>query len=221
MIDYKVSANNITGNIMVEGPFPEGSIAVKFPDHERKQKQYCSLFVHKASVESAIDTLRCISADKPIIVNQALFVFSLTNLMKCFQSSKKFAMIDETKFSKFAPQIYPDYEQFKEWRNKYFIHEENSMIEATAFLVVAPEGHKTVLGGPASVVWKRVLVDYISEGRRLEAVLQEVWKFIIQEIDTIGEVFNREYGMKSRDEVMAYDLGKDIELISEGRKDTK
>ena len=121
MYEYKVTFDRKNNLFILESEhIPNGSIAVNIPDSDKRKKQFISLFLHKADVEEGIDFLRCISADKPIQINQALFIASLSNMMKCFQTSSACNMISEEKFTKAFPLETAEFYRYKEWRNKHY-----------------------------------------------------------------------------------------------------
>lgn len=207
MIDYRISFDQINNRFVIESEdIIEGSIAVNIPDSDKRKRQFISLFLHKADVEEGLDFLHCISMDKHIQVNQALFISALTNLMKCFQSTPVCNMLSEDRFARAYPVESKELERFKNWRNKHFIHDENSMREAIAFLFVAPEGCENPLGGLPSVIWNRSPVDFLSEGRQLEVLMQALWRFIQEEIDKVGAAMFEEYKTKTREELLGYGI---------------
>lgn len=205
MREYNVSFDGKNNRFILESEdIVEGSVAVNIPDSDKRKKHFISLFLHKADVEEGIDFLHYISADKPIQINQALFMASLTSMMKCFQTSSACSMISEDRFIKDFPLETIEFYKYKEWRNKHFIHDENSMRQAIAFLFVSPEEAEETLGGLPSVIWNRVPIDFLLEGRRLEILMQALWKFICGEIDKIGQSLLDEYKQKSREELLSF-----------------
>ena len=102
------------------------------------------------------------------------------------------------------PHESKELDRFKNWRNKHFVHDENSMREASAFLFIAPDESENILGGFPSVIWNRAPIDFLQEGRKLELFMQALWKFIVTEIDKVGQIIMNEYSTKSRDELMSY-----------------
>ena len=207
MIDYRISFDQINNRFVIESEdIIEGSIAVNIPDSDKRKKQFISLFLHKADIEEGLDFLHCISMDKHIQVNQALFISALTSMMKCFQSTLVCNVLSEDRFAKAYPTESKELERFKSWRNKHFIHDENSMREAIAFLLVSPESHENPLGGFPSVIWNRTPIDFLNEGRQLEVLMQALWRFAREEIDKIGKSMFEEYKVKTREELLAYGI---------------
>lgn len=207
MIDYRISFDQINNRFVIESEdIIEGSIAVNIPDSDKRKRQFISLFLHKADVEEGLDFLHCISMDKHIQVNRALFISALTNLMKCFQSTSVCNMLSEERFSRAYPTESQALERFKNWRNKHFIHDENAMRNAIAFLFVTPEGCENPLGGLPSVIWNRTPIDFLSEGRQLEVLMQALWRFIREEIDKVGAAMLEEYKAKTREELLEYGI---------------
>jgi len=209
MREYNVLFDHRNNRFVLESEdIVEGSVAVNVPDSDKRKKQYISLFLHKADVEEGIDFLRCISADNLIQINQALFIAALSSMMKCFQTSSACSMISEDKFIKAFPLETTEFYRYKEWRNKHFVHDENSMREAIAFLFVSPEGKKETLGGLPSVIWNRAPIDFLLEGRQLEILMQALWKFICDEIDKLGQSLLDDYKIKSREELLAFGVAQ-------------
>lgn len=207
MTDYKISFDSTNNRFIIESEeIVEGSIAVNIPDSDRRKKQFISLFLHKADIEEGLDFLHCISMDKHIQINQALFISALTNMMKCFQSTSVCSMLSEERFIKAYPLESKELDRFRNWRNKHFIHDENHMREAIAFLFVSPDGYDNPLGGFPSVIWNRAQIDFLGEGRQLEVLMQALWRFIREEIDKIGRSMIDEYKAKTREELLAYGI---------------
>lgn len=177
MLTYKVTKIPGIRAFKIEGDFMPGSIPVNIPDDDKLKIKFISRFLQKNNIEHGIDALKCISSENQGLINQALFVFALGNLMKCFQQSAACVMLDEKKYEKGFPNVYPEYIRFKNWRNKHYLHDENSMTEAFAFFLVAPDGVGQKFGGPPSVVWDNVFVDYFKEAECLERVMQAAWKY--------------------------------------------
>lgn len=204
MTTYDVFVDPVTEKLIVNGNFMPGSIAVKIPN-EKKVAQFTSYFLHKADIEAGIDYLTGISLNNHIKVNEGLFIAALTMLMKCFQSSESRGQLNEDAFKKFAPEVAECFDKYKNWRNKHFVHDVNSMIETTAFLLIAPEPCEEIFGGDPSVVWNRVPVDYLVESRSLYNVMQCVWQFIVSKIDEIGTSIHADYRDKSKDELLQFE----------------
>lgn len=204
MLTYKVTKIPEIKAFKIEGDFMPGSIPIRIPDDEKLKTKFVSRFLQKNNIEHGIDALKYISTKNKTLVNQALFVFALGNLMKCFQQSAACVMLSEKKFEKGFPDIYPEYIRFKDWRNKHYLHDENSMTEAFAFLLVAPDDTGPKFGGPPSVVWDNVPVDYAKEAECLEKVMQAAWKYCISEIDETGDKLLKQYEPVSRAELLSY-----------------
>ena len=214
MIDYKVYCDPVNKQFFIESDdIVEGSVAVDIPDSDSRKNQFISLFLHKADVEEGLRFLYCISTCNHALVNQALFMSALSNMVKCFQGTLVCKQLDEKRFIKECPIAGKEFERFKSWRNKHFIHDENNMREAIAFLIVAPEGHEHTLGGPPSVVWNRVAIDYLKEGRKLEGLMEELLQYIRKRIDDMGKSMLDEYNARRREELLSYGMPK-IELAT-------
>lgn len=201
MQEYQIFEDPQNHQFIIEGNIVPGSIAVELPDGKLKN-QFVSYFLHKADIEAGIDFLNCISLNNHVRANEGLFTAALSMLIKCFQSAESRVMIDENAFKRYAPNAADDFDKYKAWRNKHFIHDENSMIETTAFLLVAPESHIELFGGLPSVVWHKAPINYIAEGHILYEVMQSVWKFCASKIDQLGEKITGQYKDKTRDELL-------------------
>ena len=78
------------------------------------------------------------------------------------------------------------------------------MTETISFLLISPEGSKDIFGGPPSVVWNSVQIDYVQEGRQLEHLLQEIWKYIVEKIDKQGASIEEDYRNCAREGLLAF-----------------
>ena len=202
MNEYEVSIDS--EGIIIKGEFVLGSIPVNIPGNNAKKRSFISLFLNKRDIEHAIDYLRCISLDKYITVNEGLFVSALAMFSKCFVSSKNRIGLDKDGFKKHSPRYAALFDKYDSWRNKHFLHDENRMIEPVAFLLVSPEGSEKAYGGPPSVVWNNIVIDYVTEGEQLEELLEEVWRYCAYRIDKVGDSIAKEYNSLSRDELLKF-----------------
>lgn len=203
MIAYDVQLDQQNG-IIIQSDIIPGSCAVNIPDLNKKKKQYISLFLNKKDIERGIDYLNCISLNNCNAANEGLFISALAMFAKCFASSGSRTRLDRNAFKKFSQQSAELFDRYDAWRNKHFLHDENRMIEASAFLLIAPEGNEKIFGGPPSVVWNSVQVNYIQEGRQLEKLLQEVWRYIVHRIDEHGQSIEKDYCNSTREELLAF-----------------
>lgn len=203
MIEYKTQIDPQNG-VTIQGDFVPGSIAVNIPDTNKKKKQFVSYFLNKKDIERGIDYLNCISLNNNSIANEGLFISALAIFAKCFVSSKSRVGLDKEDFKRFSPQSVELFDQYNAWRNKHFLHDENSMTETISFLLISPDGNENIFGGPPSVVWNSVQVNYIQEGRQLERLLQEVWKYTVSRIDRQGNSIVEDYCNCTRDELLAF-----------------
>ena len=203
MIDYSMQIDSQNG-VVIQGDFIPGSIAVNIPDSNKKKRHFISLFLNKKDIERGIDYLNCISLNNHPIANEGLFISALAMFAKCFVSSESRTGLDKDGFKKFSPQSVKLFDQYDAWRNKHFLHDENSMTEAIAFLLVSPEGSESVFGGPPSVVWNSVQINYIQESRQLENLLQEIWKYVVHLIDKVGDSLTKDYSEGPREKLLEY-----------------
>lgn len=200
MIEYKVLADDPQKGLVVQGNFAPGSIPVNIPHSNPKRKQYISLFLNLRDIEAGIDYLQCISPNNHLRINEGLFISALALSAKCFVTSESRIGLDKQGFKKYSPQSKPIFDRYDAWRNKHFLHDENSMTEAIAFLLVSPAGSENVFGGSPSVVWNSVQVNYLQEGKQLESLLQEIRKYIMSSIDKKGDSIAQEYCNCTREE---------------------
>lgn len=204
MIEYKVLADDPQKGLVVQGNFAPGSIPVNIPHSNPKRKQYISLFLNLRDIEAGIDYLQCISPNNHLRINEGLFISALALSAKCFVTSESRIGLDKQGFKKYSPQSKPIFDRYDAWRNKHFLHDENSMTEAIAFLLVSPAGSENVFGGPPSVVWNSVQVNYLQEGKQLESLLQEIRKYIMSSIDKKGNSIAQEYCNCTREELLSF-----------------
>ena len=209
MINYKVIRDDVNKYFKIEGDFIPGSKAVKIPADTDKSKnlhhQYISFFLSKSDIDAGIDYLNCISLNNHPRANEGLFIGALSRYYKCFQHSNARVALDKVAFKRFSPQCATEFERFENWRNKHYIHDENGMIQACAFLLVAPNDYPSKFGGPPSVVWNSVSVDYIYESKNLQSLMQETLRYIEKRIDKISSMILEELDSFSHDELLALD----------------
>lgn len=130
MIEYKVLADDPQKGLVVQGNFAPGSIPVNIPHSNPKRKQYISLFLNLRDIEAGIDYLQCISPNNHLRINEGLFISALALSAKCFVTSESRIGLDKQGFKKYSPQSKPIFDRYDAWRNKHFLHDENSMTEA-------------------------------------------------------------------------------------------
>lgn len=207
MLEYEVSRNQESKCFQIKGNFLPGSKAVIIPIDTAKrkniQRQFVSFFLNKADIEAGIDYLKCISLNNHPRANEGLFVGALSVYFKCFQSSSARVALDEAAFKKISPQLSDEFDRYKNWRNKHYIHDENGMTQACSFLLIAPKGCSSKFGGTPSVIWNSAPVDYIREGQCLLNLMQETWKFTVQKIDETSNEIMEEMDSLSHDDLLS------------------
>lgn len=216
MVDYEVLVDNESGSFVVKGPFDQDAIPVEIPLDDVNRKQFVDLFLHKGDIERGIDFLRCISIDKNIIVNEGLFIAGLNNCMKCFKYSKSRSKLDKNIVFAGNQDLLENFIVFEKMRDQHFDHDENGMLQATAFLLASPKSEKA-FGGSPSVVWNRTMLDYYNEGQRLQGVMQYIWLFLCQEIDRTGDLIENTYINYSKEDLISLKTPQ-IELASTSSK---
>ena len=212
MIDYQVSLDKKNNSFIVYGQFDPNSLPIEIPESKPYRKQFIDLFLHKADIERGIDFLQCISIDKSATVNEGLFIAGLNNCMKCFKYSQARSKLDKTKVFSENEQMLQSFLFFENMRDKHFDHDENGMLQATAFLLIY-DNDENMFGGPPSVVWNRAELNYYFEGIKLQEIMQFVREFIIKEIDTLGNQIEEYYRTYTKEELMKLKTPK-IELAS-------
>lgn len=207
MLNYEVSQDEANGCLIVRGEILQGSKPVEIPINNAKQenlkKQFISFFLHKKDVEIGINYLDCISLNNHPRANEGLFVGALSVYFKCFQNCDARIAINEDAFKRNFPQVADHFDRFKQWRNKHYLHDENGMTQTCAFLLIAPGDNPEKFGGPPSVVWNSVGVDYINEGHCLRSVMQATLNFIVGRIDSVGNEIEKEVENLTKSELLA------------------
>lgn len=192
MINYQVTFDKENNRFLVEGPFAENAIPVEIPMDNPQRKDFIDLFLHKADIDRGIDFLQRICSMNDTTLNEALFVAGLNNCMKCFKKSKSRTKLDKVEVFSDNQRLYDIFVMFETMRDKHYDHDENGMLQATAFLLVCSDGER-LFGGPPSVVWHRVKLDYCLVGQMLQEVMLFVQQHLCHKIDTIGKAIERAY----------------------------
>lgn len=196
MIPYDVTIDEANHCFIVKGDFNPNAIPVKIPDAQLDKQSLVDYFLYKADVDNAFSYLRCISADKDFLLNEALFVAGLNSGMKCFKASNArtgIRKIDKREFLKVYPDSSDDLVYYESVRDKHFIHDENEMTQPTAFLLLNPVGSKEKFGGPPSVVYNVTRLDYYVESQRLQNFLCSVGNYIVDHIDRLGDKIAKDF----------------------------
>lgn len=205
MIKYQVADIPEAKAQLVKGDFLPGSIPVRFPENEKTYRRYKSLFLNQKDIETGLDSLFLVREELHPQIVYSLFTTALVNLIKCFQKNDDRVSLNEHTFLKRNKAIKQSFTKFKNWRNNYFVHDGNGTMDSRAFLFVAPESSGKTLGGRPSVVWRTVLsINYLQEAKELEKVMQCVWRFIVGEIDSMGNLLYEKYSKKTREELLGY-----------------
>ena len=213
MIDYEVITDGENGCFIVKGPFGPNSVSVQIPDDNLLKKQFIDMFLHKADIERGIDFLQCISNDKPVTVNEGLFIAGLNNCMKCFKYSSSRGKLDKKQVFDNNEQILEEFTDFEKMRDKHFDHDENGMLQAVAFLLIDSETDNT-FSGPPSVVWNRARLNYYLAGARLQEIMQYVRNYIATQIDIIGNQIINYYKGYPKNELIKWETAR-IKLASD------
>lgn len=196
MIPYDVTMDETNHCFIVRGDFNPNAIPVKIPDENLDKQSFVDYFLYKVDVDNAFSYLRCISADKDSRVNEALFIAGLNSGMKCFKPSNArtgIRKIDKTEFLVAYPNSSDNLIYYESVRDKHFIHDENEMTRHTAFLLLNPAGSPEKFGGPPSVVYNVVKLDYYTEAQRLQQFLCAVWNYIVRKIDQLGDKITKDF----------------------------
>ena len=203
MQKYDVQIDPSNHAFVIRGDFNPEAIAVNLPKEDPERDKYTSYFLHKDDFEKSVNFLMCVSADKPGIINKALFITALNYYLKCFKYSKSRIKIDIDDFCGNGTWQKTDLAYFEALRDRHYMHDENGMTEVTAFLLVNPETDPERTG-PASVVWNRVELDYYNESDRLRKLVG--WSIINVEsiMDIISSSINTRYKNKQRSELLSF-----------------
>jgi hypothetical protein len=216
MILYDVTIDELNHCFIIKGNFNPSAIPIKIPDEQPDKQSFIDYFLYKADIDNAFSYLQCISADKNFCINEALFLAGLSSSMKCFKESKArkgIRKIDRNKFITAYPNSSGDLEFFESMRDKHFIHDENEMTQPTAFLLLNPIGSPEKFGGPPSVIYNSVKLDYYTESQRLQQFLCSVRNYIIGEIDCLGDEIAKSFKDVQYEKLVQYGPA-DIKLAS-------
>lgn len=216
MMDYEVLIDREQKRFIVKGSFDADAVPVDIPESEPNRKQYIDLFLHKADIERGMDFLRCISTDQNSIVNEGLFIAGLNNCMKCFKHSNSRSKLDKSVVFANNEEMFTRFLEFEKMRDKHFDHDENGMLQATAFLLISPNEERT-FGGLPSVVWNRAALNYYVDGQKLQDVMQYILQFIRNEIDKVGSLIEATYSCYSKEQLMSLKSPR-IELATKDAK---
>lgn len=203
MIEYEVEIDTLNNRFIIHGDFSENSVAVDIPSDDKNKKFFIDLFLHKQDIERGIDYLRCISIDKNQTLNEALFIAGLNSCMKCFQHSNSRDKLDQSVIFENEDGLKTRFDHFKFMRDKHFFHDENGMLQATAFLLIDTQ-EDNLFSGPPSVVWNKALINYYFEGQDLQEIMQFIWKYICNEIDIIGNKILDTYKAHSKNDLLKF-----------------
>lgn len=205
MISYEVIVDPILGTI-VKGDFNPAAIPINIPSDDPDRAKYIDYFLHKMDVDEAFKFLQCISIDKTEQVNKGLFIAGLNSAMKIFKKSaaRNGGKIDKSDFLKKYPESKDDMSYYESLRDKHYIHDENSMIQSTAFLLLNPEDCPEKFGGNPSVVYNFVNLNYYTESQRLQHFLCNVGNYIVQQIDLLGEQISQRYENTDRQTIEGF-----------------
>ena len=186
MIEYHVSINKSKKCFIINGPFHPNSIPIEIPNDNPDRKIFVDLFLHKADIERGIEFLQSVALVNSLTIKEGLFIAGLNNYMKCFKYSKSRTKLDKKIVFANNNDELERFIEFEIMRDKHFDHDENGMLQATAFLLICNEQNK-IFGGPPSVVWSRSKLDYNKAAKILENNMKYVLSYLCQEIDIIGQ----------------------------------
>ena len=197
--------NSEDNSVTICGDFQKDSILVNLPKNDPDHLEFTSMFLHRRDIMRSITYLQCISVDKADEVNEALFLAALAVIIKCFQKSESRIELSKEEFSKKFPHVSDEFQKFKNWRNKHYLHDENEMVQTTAILFVAPKQYDKTFGGAPTVIWNMPKIDYYKEGMALQNVALKIVDFIEGKANIIEQRIMERYSQKSRDELLNYE----------------
>lgn len=191
MIEYQVGkdANN---KYHVWGAIDENATPLEIPSDNPYKKQYIDLFLHKADIDRGIQYLKLISEANDTTINEALFIAGLNNCMKCFKRSKSRCKLDKLIVFQNEASTLAEFIKFEELRDKHYDHDENGMVQTTAFLLVSSTEAGTFWGQP-SVVWNRIKLDFCEYGQQLCRIMQYIDTYLRTQINSVGSLIMSEY----------------------------
>lgn len=191
MIEYQVGKDR-NNKYHVFGPFDENAIPLEIPSSNPYKKQFIDLFLHKADIDRGIQFLELIAENNAVTINEALFIAGLNNCMKCFKHSKSRSKLDKKVVFMNSQSSLEEFVMFETFRDKHYDHDENGMVQTTAFLLVSFTEGGTYYGQP-SVVWNRAKLDFCSYGSRLCKIMYSVQSYLRSQIDSVGRLIMAEY----------------------------
>lgn len=201
MHNYKVTSSEEHNGFIVQGDFEPNSIPIEIPSDNINKNNFIYLFLNKADIERGIDCLRCISIDKNKIENEALFIAGLNNCIKCFQKNGSRGHLNPSTVFKGNGEMKACFDRFLNLRNKHYIHDDNEMLQAIAFLLISPK-NDNIWGGLPSVIWNKIELDYYREGLVLQNVMNYIYDYICSEIDRIGDLILSDYKDCQKEELL-------------------
>lgn len=193
MVPYKVTILEKQKSFLVEGDFNPDAQPINIPLKDADRQNLIDYFLHIRDLDEAFAFLQFISIDKPDMMNKALFIAGLNGAMKIFKTSKARMKILKDEFVKQFPALSDELKYFESLRDKHYMHDENGMIETTAFLLLNPEGSPEKFGGLPSVVWNSAHLNYYVESQRLQRFLYSVLDYVKKQIDIIGDQIAKRY----------------------------
>lgn len=199
MVPYKVTILEKQKSFLVEGEFNPDAKPINIPVDDPDRQKFIDYFLHKADIDDAFLFLQFISADKSDMMNKAMFIAGLNSAMKTFKPSNARMKIRKDEFVRQFPALADDLNHFESLRDKHYMHDDNGMIEGTAFLLLNPEGSPEKFGGLPSVVWNSKHLNYYAESQRLQRFLYSVLDYIVEQIDSIGDQLAKRYATEDRD----------------------
>ena len=185
MNDYVVARKNDNSGFVIVGPFPDNAFVVEIPPDDPERNAYIDLFLHKADMTIGVSSLDHIQSTNDVSLNEPLFVAGLNSCMKCFKHSNARLKLDKNDVFQDDHDMLESFLRFERMRDKHYDHDENGMVQTTAFLFVVPKGSLLHLDSP-SVVWNRAKLDYVSEAYKLKEIMLYDNKYLEKRIDIIG-----------------------------------
>ena len=198
MIDYQVTMTD--EGFVIQGNFPSNLTPIALPANYIHKKRFLSYFLHKNDVERAVSYLECISNDKHHFVNEGLFVAALTIFIKCFGTGVRERVSDDIYDT---PDTKDSYNQFKDVRDKHFVHDVNGMTQTTDFMLVNLDEANPHIHN-ASVIYNIATFNYRYEANKLIHLMQILHNYLCREIDKMSDDIINEFKSKSKDELISY-----------------
>lgn len=195
------------GGMIIKDSFSENTIAVRIPDDNPLKNKLMDLLLYLTDEEMALNYLRCISDDKPNIVNKALFLTGLNYGIRCLKTSNARRSVIKLDKEEFVLQ-HPEYENLlneaEALRDKYFMHDDNGMTQTTTCLFVRPGKNGSAIVDNASAYYNEVCMDYYSCSYKYQGLFYDLYCYFEEQFDECSRDIVNEYDGKSFETLQSF-----------------